>query len=163
MVDAASRQDGITDEQLIAIALGNVDWSRDDFRKYPLEAAMAQVLRLRNITRPDSPLWAVPGAVRIPCRVDSIAFEESSRRYLIAFTPSFTHDGERKQETIRTPRIDAADGDSYERLARRMAPGEEWAVYKSYEEGHGDGRRYRVLVWAERLSDRVGAPADSIR
>lgn len=145
---------GITDEQLIAIALGNVDWSRDEFRKYPLEAAMAQALRLRNITRPDSPLWAAPDAVRIPCRIDSVAFENSSRRHLIAFTPSFARGGEQKQETIRTPRTDAVNGDSYERLARRMAPGEVWALYKSHEE-HGDGRRYRVLVWAERLPSRT--------
>lgn len=75
-------------------------------RKYDnLELAVAQeMLKMNRLTAERSLPNLIGNSVRIAATINSIKFEESSKRYLIKFSA----DNEEKEEWVRSERVDSS-------------------------------------------------------
>ena len=84
-------------------------------RKYDnLELAVAQeMLRLDRLASERSLPSMIGYSVKIAATINSIEFEETSKRYLIKF---IADNGERKEEQVRSERMDSSHKDAVKKI-----------------------------------------------
>lgn len=92
-----------------------------------LELAVAQeMLKMNRLTAERSLPAMVGRSVRINATINSIEFEESSKRYLIKFQA----DNEEKEEQIRSERTDAYHKDAVKKIWERDLVGHRVVIFK---------------------------------
>ena len=97
-------------------------------RRYDdLELAVAQeMLKMDRLTAERSLPSMVAHSVRIRAIINSVEFEETSKRYLIKFMA----DNEEKEEWVRSERTDANHKDAVKRIWQRDLVGHRVIIFK---------------------------------
>lgn len=121
----------------------------------PDEVVLAdEVLRVRRMVSDASLAMKVQLAVPILATVDSVEFEESSRRYVVYYTPVKDATG---QEHVRSPRTDTPLGRKVKGMFDRDLVGHLAIVYRLNEEAGRDmarARGYRVAPYIADLGKK---------
>lgn len=121
----------------------------------PDEVAIAdEALRVRRMVSDASLAMKVQLAVPILATVDSVEFEESSKRYVVRYTP--VKDAT-EQEHVRSPRMDTSLGKKVKGLFERDLVGHLAIVYRLNEEAGRDLARaqgYRVAPYIADLGKK---------
>lgn len=97
-------------------------------RKYDdLELAVAQeMLKMDHLTAERSLPSMVARSVRIRAIINSVEFEETSKRYLIKFIA----DNEDKEERVRSERTDSSHKDAVKKIWERDLVGHRVIIFK---------------------------------
>lgn len=97
-------------------------------RKYDnLELAVAQeMLKMNRLTAERSLPNLIGNSVRIAATINSIKFEESSKRYLIKFSA----DNEEKEEWVRSERVDSSHKAAVKKIWGRDLVGHRVLIFK---------------------------------
>lgn len=97
-------------------------------RKYDnLELAVAQeMLKMNRLTAEQSLPNLIGNSVRIAATINSIKFEESSKRYLIKFSA----DNEEKEEWVRSERVDSSHKAAVKKIWGRDLVGHRVLIFK---------------------------------
>lgn len=97
-------------------------------RKYDnLELAVAQeMLKMNRLTAERSLPNLIGNSVRIAATINSIEFEESSKRYLIKFSA----DNEEKEEWVRSERVDSSHKAAVKKIWGRDLVGHRVLIFK---------------------------------
>lgn len=97
-------------------------------RKYDnLELAVAQeMLKMNRLTAERSLPNLIGNSVRIAATINSIKFEESSKRYLIKFSA----DNEVKEEWVRSERVDSSHKAAVKKIWGRDLVGHRVLIFK---------------------------------
>ena len=117
---------------------------------------IARALTIQQFLRDDGPEMRTLDSVRIYAHIDSVEFEESSKRYLVRFTANIK---DAEQEYIRTPRMDTRAGRLIEDAVKNAA-GHMALIYKNNEPAPEDAKGknapsqgFRVMPWIEVFKD----------
>ena len=97
-------------------------------RKYDnLELAVAQeMLKMNRLTAERSLLNLIGNSVRIAATINSIEFEESSKRYLIKFSA----DNGEEEEWVRSERVDSSHKAAVKKIWGRDLVGHRVLIFK---------------------------------
>lgn len=97
-------------------------------RKYDnLELAVAQeMLKMNRLTAERSLPNLIGNSVRIAATINSIKFEESSKRYLIKFSA----DNEEEEEWVRSERVDSSHKAAVKKIWGRDLVGHRVLIFK---------------------------------
>lgn len=111
------------------------------------KALVNETLRIADATKDGSLAVLVQKSVRIRSKVVYVAFEESSRRYLISYVASNSPTGE--IEKIRSERVDGIHGALVSEIWKEVTPGDEVVIFKHNEEASDErmSHGYRVAPW----------------
>lgn len=92
-----------------------------------LELAVAQeMLKMNRLTAERSLPNLIGNSVRIAATINSIEFEESSKRYLIKFSA----DNEEKEEWVRSERVDSSHKAAVKKIWGRDLVGHRVLIFK---------------------------------
>lgn len=120
------------------------------------EVALAdESLKARRMVSDASLAMKVQLAVPILATVDSVVFEETSRRYVVRYTPVKDASG---QEHVRSPRMDTPLGKKVRGLFERDLAGHLAIVYRLNEEAGRDlahAQGYRVAPYIADLGKKA--------
>ena len=121
-------------------------------RKYDnLELAGAQeMLKMNRLTAERSLPNLIGNSVRIAATINSIKFEESSKRYLIKFSA----DNEEKEEWVRSERVDSSHKAAVKKIWGRDLVGHRVLIFK-YKDKVGSKEApngYRIAPYCIDLS-----------
>lgn len=134
-----------TKEQLIALAMGIADFTGDE--NVDEFNVMVAAARLQNYSRDSSLPSRMLKATPIIAKVCDVAFEESSRRYLITFIAKNSDE----EEHIRTDRLDGGCGEQISAMVNDCV-GKHCVIYKLLEkQGAKGGRDVRVAPYIKAL------------
>ena len=112
-------------------------------------AVTGMALRMRAQMAETSLAMRTLAAVPIVGTIESVELEESSKRYLVTFSPDRQREGYAPTETIRTDRTDGWRGVSVRRLWCGVA-GHRARIYKLAEAtGNPDRPKVRVAPYVE--------------
>lgn len=121
----------------------------------PDEVALAdEALRVRHMVSDASLAIKVQLAVPILETVDSVEFEDTSKRYVVRYTPV---GDATEQERVRSPRMDTLLGKKVRGLFERDLAGHLAIVYRLNEEAGRDlarARGYRVAPYIADLGKK---------
>lgn len=121
-------------------------------RKYDnLELAVAQeMLKMNRLTAERSLPNLIGNSVRIAATINSIEFEESSKRYLIKFSA----DNEEEEEWVRSERVDSSHKAAVKKIWGRDLVGHRVLIFK-YKDKVGSKEApngYRIAPYCIDLS-----------
>lgn len=141
----------ITNEELVVAAAATLS-GKDFFDRTVLEEKVTRrALAIRRLITHRSTALEALEAYPLVSVVDSVEYEESSRRHIISF---IAERGDGSIETARTRRMDGEDGDLVRRMVAAVKPGMRAVVYKTHEE-MPNGRKVRIVPWVQPLGPQA--------
>lgn len=149
----------------IASTTVSPDTTEEQWQRAVIRRA-ATIQRMRFLQE-SNVLMNVLDSVRIRAKINDVTYEESSKRYVVTYTPQFGDNPQK--ETIRTPRMDNHDGEllkqDIERLKGCVGTNNQVIIFKHNDmptdeqmaEARKQGKNipaagYRQAVWFEFLS-----------